>query len=78
VTFSKAKNLHQAVQSIPLSKMVLETDCPFLTPEPYRGKRNEPAMVAFTARKVAALRDEDISQVWLQAGRNAQEFFGLG
>jgi TatD DNase family protein len=78
VTFSKAKDLHQAVQSIPLSRMVLETDCPFLTPEPYRGKRNEPALVAFTARKVAALREDDISQIWLQAGRNAQEFFGLG
>lgn len=78
VTFPKAKALQQAVQGIPLSRMVLETDCPFLTPTPYRGKRNEPALVAFTAQKVAELLDEDISQVWKKTGQNAREFFGLG
>ncbi|MDZ7760998.1 MAG: TatD family hydrolase [Desulfovermiculus sp.] len=77
VTFSKAKALHKTVQILPPSSMVLETDCPFLTPEPYRGKRNEPAMTVFTARKVAELRDEDVLQVWERTGRNAREFFGL-
>lgn len=78
VTFPKAKDLHKAVQTLPLSAMVLETDCPFLAPEPYRGKRNEPALTVFTAQKVAQLKNEDIVGVWEQTGRNAREFFGLG
>lgn len=77
VTFPKAKALQEAVQIIPSSRMVLETDCPFLTPEPFRGKRNEPAFTVFTARKVAELRKESIDRVWEYTGHNARVFFGL-
>ncbi|MFO7801086.1 MAG: TatD family hydrolase [Desulfovermiculus sp.] len=77
ITFPKAHDLQKAVQDIPLSRMVLETDCPFLAPEPYRGKRNEPALTVFTARKVAELKGQDTVLVWEKTGHNAREFFGL-
>ncbi len=77
VTFKKAKNLQQAVQELPLECMVLETDCPFLTPEPYRGKKNEPALIYYTACKVAELKNVSLQEVWETTGENAEAFFGL-
>lgn len=77
VTFRRNEELRGAVPTIPLERMVLETDCPFLTPEPYRGKRNEPAYIAFTAACVAELRGEPVEKIWLETGRNALEFFGV-
>ena len=55
VTFKKAENLREAAQVVPLDHLLVETDCPFLTPEPFRGKRNEPAFVAHTAKFLADL-----------------------
>jgi TatD DNase family protein len=77
VTYSKATGIQEAVRTIPRSRMVLETDCPFLAPEPYRGKRNEPAMTIFTALKVAELTGQDPVQIWEETGQNAREFFDL-
>ena len=57
--------------------MVLETDCPFLAPEPWRGKRNEPAYLAFTAAKAAELKNLDPAEVWRRTAENAEAFFGL-
>lgn len=56
VTFKKAETLQQVIASVPLDRLLVETDCPFLAPIPYRGKRNEPAYVAHTAAKVAELK----------------------
>ncbi|MBR9970571.1 TatD family hydrolase [Magnetospirillum sulfuroxidans] len=56
VTFKKAEALQQVVAGLPLDRLLVETDCPYLAPIPYRGKRNEPAYVAHTATKVAALQ----------------------
>jgi len=77
VTFKKNRTLHEAVQAVPLERMVLETDCPFLAPEPYRGKQNEPALTVFTARKVAELKGMDLESVWAGTGDNARRFFYL-
>ena len=55
VTFKKAENLREAARVVPLDHLLVETDCPFLTPEPFRGKRNEPAFVAHTAKFLADL-----------------------
>ncbi len=77
VTFKKNRALHEAVQAVPLERMVLETDCPFLAPEPYRGKQNEPALTVFTARKVAELKGVDLESVWAQTGDTARRFFAL-
>jgi TatD DNase family protein len=77
VTFKNAKYVHEIAKEIPLGYLLLETDAPYLTPEPYRGKRNEPAYVKFVAEKIAELRGvcfEEIAQVTTQ---NAQKVFGI-
>lgn len=78
VTYPANAALREAVREIPLDRLLLETDCPFLTPVPYRGKRNEPAYTVFTAQCVAAEREMDIVELWTAAGDNARRFFGLG
>ncbi|PTN38690.1 TatD family hydrolase [Desulfonatronum sp. SC1] len=77
VTFPKSTALRQAIPHIPLSRMVLETDCPFLTPHPFRGKRNEPAYLCYTAQVVAELRGQPIQEVWTACGDTARTFFNL-
>lgn len=77
VTYKKNEAVQEAVASIPLDRLVLETDCPYLAPEPWRGKRNEPALIGFTAVKVAELKGMDPAELWLKAGDNARRFFGL-
>jgi TatD DNase family protein len=56
VTFKKAEALQETVKTIPLDRLLVETDCPYLAPIPFRGKRNEPAHVTYTAAKVAELK----------------------
>lgn len=77
VTYKKNEIAQEAVKTIPLDRLVLETDCPFLTPEPWRGKRNEPAFVVFTAAKVAELRGMEVNELWKACADNACRFFNL-
>lgn len=77
VTYRKSDSLREAVAMVPLDRLVVETDCPFLAPEPYRGKRNEPAFCVFTAKAVADAKGVDVAEVWRRAGENARAFFGL-
>ncbi|MBI2241473.1 MAG: TatD family hydrolase [Magnetospirillum gryphiswaldense] len=63
VTFKKAEALQATVSGLPLDRLLVETDCPYLAPIPYRGKRNEPAYVAHTAAKVAELQGVGIAQL---------------
>ena len=77
VTFRKARALHEAVRSVPLERIVLETDAPFMTPSPHRGERNEPAYVELVARRVAELRGVDVEEVAAATTRNAQQLFRL-
>ena len=77
VTYARSQELREAVKIIPAERLLLETDCPYLSPEPWRGKRNEPALLGFTAREIALLRGEDVRELWQRCGDNAREFFGL-
>lgn len=77
VTFKKNSALREAVQHIPLNRLHLETDCPYLAPEPWRGKRNEPAFVVFSAAKVAEVKEMPLPELWLSCGENTKAFFGL-
>lgn len=77
VTFKNAKPLRRAVPTIPADRLLVETDSPFLAPVPHRGKRNEPAYVAETAREVARLRGEDEATVRAAARANTIRLFGL-
>jgi TatD DNase family protein len=77
VTFKKATALQEVVKELPLDKMLIETDCPFLAPEPYRGKRNEPSYVVKTAEKIAALQNKTLEEVAQQTTQNAVTLFNL-
>lgn len=77
VTFKNASTLHDVVEKIPLEYMVVETDGPFLSPHPYRGKRNEPVNVLFTAAKIAELKNIEIEEVAYQTSLNAIKLFNL-
>jgi TatD DNase family protein len=63
VTFKNSKSVKDVARNIPLKYLLLETDSPYLTPEPYRGKRNEPAYVRYVAQTIAQLREIDISDL---------------
>jgi TatD DNase family protein len=63
ITFPKAADLHEAARTVPLDRILLETDAPYLAPVPQRGKRNEPAFLAHTARRLAELRGVAVEEI---------------
>jgi TatD DNase family protein len=78
VTFKKAEDLREVAKTIPADRLFAETDCPYLTPVPHRGKRNEPAYVNFTAEKLAELRGLKIEDVQRTMSLNFFNLFGIG
>ena len=77
VTYKNARSLPEVARFVPEDRLVIETDCPYLPPEPHRGKRNEPAYVALTATRVAALRGADLDGFGAATTRNARALFRL-
>jgi TatD DNase family protein len=77
VTFPNAHVLHEVVQRMPLDRLLLETDAPYLTPAPRRGKDNEPALMIHTARKVAELRRMPLEELAEQTTLNAHNAFSI-
>ncbi len=77
VTFKNAEALRDVVRFVPLDRLLVETDAPFLAPEPNRGKRNEPAWVEFVVRKVAEVKNEPMGRVADATTENARALFGL-
>ena len=77
VTFPKAQQIRDAALEVPLDRMLIETDSPYLAPVPHRGKRNEPAFVKETARKLGELRSLTAEEVGQQTTRNFYNFFKL-
>jgi TatD DNase family protein len=77
VTFPKAQQIRDAAMEVPLDKILIETDSPYLAPVPHRGKRNEPAFVTETARKLGELRGLSSDEVGEQTSRNFYKFFKL-
>jgi TatD DNase family protein len=77
VTFKKADALRDAARVVPLDKLLVETDCPFLSPEPVRGKRNEPSFVAHTARFLANLYGVEPEELAATTSRNFVDLFRL-
>ena len=76
-TYPANAELRQAAATIPADRLLLETDSPYLSPIPWRGKRNEPALTVFTARTVAEARGVAPEELWLACGENARRFFKL-
>jgi TatD DNase family protein len=77
VTFRKADNIRAALAVVPLDRILLETDTPYLAPVPYRGKPNQPAYVVEVARKIAELRGLTVEDIAVATTENACRFFGL-
>ena len=77
VTFKNAVKPKEVAQAVPLSHLVLETDSPYLTPVPYRGKENRPAYVKYVAEEIAKLRGVEADEIIEKTTRNAEEFFGI-
>jgi TatD DNase family protein len=75
VSFKSARELHEVARKVPLERMLIETDSPYLAPMPYRGKRNEPAYVAQVAQAVATLRGVDAATIGRATSQNFFELF---
>lgn len=77
VTYKNADTVQQVASRIPLERMLLETDAPFLAPLPKRGRRNEPLFLTYTASKIAQLRGIDVNDVARRTSENARDLFNL-
>ncbi|MGM0425780.1 MAG: TatD family hydrolase [Thermodesulfobacteriota bacterium] len=77
VTYKKAVTVQHVAASLPLDRLLVETDAPYLAPVPKRGKRNEPFFVTYTAQEVARLRGLSLAEVARQTTKNAEYLFGL-
>ncbi|UHR02450.1 TatD family hydrolase [Peptoniphilus sp. GNH] len=76
VTFKNAKTLKEVAREISLENLLLETDCPYLTPEPYRGRRNEPSNVKYVAEEIARLRGIKVKDLIEICDKNTLRFYG--
>lgn len=77
VTFKNGKKLKQVAEVVPLERLVLETDCPYLAPEPYRGKRNHSGYIRYVAKEIARLKETTYEEVITQTEINAKEVYRL-
>lgn len=77
VTYKNNKKTAAVVEAIPIEHLLVETDSPYLTPEPFRGKRNIPPYVEYTAKKVAEIKGMELEGVARQTSENAKRFFGI-
>ncbi|MDW4524817.1 TatD family deoxyribonuclease [Rossellomorea marisflavi] len=77
VTFKNARKPKEVAKEIPLEKLLVETDCPYLAPHPNRGKRNEPAYVRLVAEQIAELKEISIEEVEAATTRNAKKLFNI-
>lgn len=77
VTFKNAKKLKEAVAYIPLSNIVLETDAPYLTPEPFRGKRNDSSKLVYVAQAIADIKQIPVDEVYAETWKNAHQMYKI-
>ena len=77
VTFKNAKRPKEVAKEIPLDRLLIETDCPYLAPHPYRGKRNEPSYVKLVAEAIAELKDITYEEVVAATNENAKKLFAI-
>lgn len=77
VTFKNAKQTREVAALVPLDRLLIETDCPFLSPHPFRGKRNEPARVRLVAEQITELKQLSLEELAQITTRNANRLFGI-
>lgn len=78
VTFKNGRKLKETVQAVPIENIVLETDCPYLAPVPYRGQRNSSLYLPLVAEKIAEIKEMDVSEVIAVTEKNAERLYRLG
>ena len=77
VTFKNAKKLKEVAEAVPLKRIVLETDCPYMAPEPFRGRRNQSSYLRYVAEKIAELKDISTEEVIAVTEENARKLYRL-
>ena len=77
VTFKNARKLKETVEEIPLTAIVLETDCPYLAPVPFRGKRNQSGYIRYVAEEIAEIKGVSFEEVVARTRENAREIYGV-
>lgn len=77
ITYKNSQKIQEAVKFLPLEKILIETDCPFLAPQKYRGQRNEPSYVVEVAKKIAEIKEIELEKVALQTTENVVKLFQL-
>jgi len=77
VTFKNSKKIVEVIKEIPLERILLETDAPYLAPEPFRGKLNRSDYIEFVAKKIAEIKNVDYEQVLLQTTENTKKLFNI-
>jgi len=78
ITYPKNQEIRDIVKAVPIDRMLVETDCPYLSPQKFRGKRNEPAYVRYTAEKMAEIKELTIEDIARVTSRNCYNLFGFG
>lgn len=78
VTFANARGLAQVAREVPLEQVLVESDAPVLTPEPFRGRRNEPAYVEYIVRRIAECRGQAPEEIAVATAANARRIYGVG
>ena len=77
LTFKNAQDLRDVARQLPLDRLLIETDCPYLTPVPFRGKRNEPARVVETAHCLGTIHGRDLEEIGKVTSANFKQLFGV-
>ena len=77
ITFKNSKNAEEIIKMVPLDKMLIETDCPYLSPEPLRGRRNDSRNVKYMAQKIADIKEIDLEEVAKATYENAKKIFNI-
>ena len=77
VTFKNARKTVEVAAAIPLDRLVIETDCPYMAPVPFRGKRNEPMLVRYIAEKIAEIRGISVEEVVEATYENGKRVYGI-
>lgn len=77
ITYKDSEDLIEMIKKVPIGSMMIETDAPLLAPEPFRGKRNEPAYVIEVAKKIAYIKGLSLAQVEIETTKKAKKLFGL-